>query len=106
MKYAVVLKQIMVVDIMNCFLSPPRDGISIYRGVIVCWDSDYDSRVLKLVDMILDSGNPELVAISEHEGGVAFVWKENVPGGYSKDGFVEVMSDSWNIYESVVLREV
>lgn len=80
-------------------------GVTIYKGVIVTWDEDYDTRVFDLVDRILKEQQGELLVIREHEGCVSFVWKRMIPEKYAGDAEqIEIGYDLWTIDESVVLK--
>ena len=81
-------------------------GFSIYRGVVVRWDEDYDGRVLDFIDDMHPSDLEHLFAVQEHEGGIAFRWKGHVPEGYAEGDCLEVRdSDVWSVHESTVVGE-
>jgi hypothetical protein len=77
---------------------------SIYRGVLVFWDDDYDSRVLTSIDdneMLI----PNILAVSESKAFLDVMWLDNVPdfpkevAGVNEKlpGIVEVAGDSWRV---------
>jgi len=55
----------------------PNEGqlMSLYRGVIVCWDEDIDTRVLEFVDNMPTHLRERLIAIGENQASVSFLWK-------------------------------
>jgi hypothetical protein len=73
---------------------------SIWRGVVIQWDEDMDTRVLRFVDAMEDSDRENLLSCYEHEGGLTLLWKEGVPQKYLKTQSIEVMGDVWGICES------
>ena len=79
-------------------------GVTAFKGVIVVWDEDFDTRVLTLVDRILEEKQGELVSIYEHEGCVRFVWNRIIPEKYSIDAEqIEIGFDLWTIEYSYSL---
>lgn len=79
-------------------------GFSIYRGIIVRWDEDYDTRILDFIDDMDDDDARGLMAVQEHEGSIAFRWKESVPPQFAEGQSVESRDgDCWSVYESVVI---
>jgi len=73
-------------------------GVSVYRGVIVNWDSDYDHRVLQVLDDMPAKLLGSLLVIHEHEGSVHFIWDGDVPQAYQEGEGVEVGDyDYWRI---------
>ena len=77
---------------------------SIYRGVLVCWDRDYDTRVLTFIDnneLII----PRMLAVSERKAFLNVLWLNKVPNlpkevAGVNDNFpyeVEVAGDGWQV---------
>lgn len=77
---------------------------SIYRGVLVFWDRDYDTRVLTFIDnneMVI----PRMLAVSEHKAFLTVLWLNRVPNlpkevawvneNYPHEG--EVAGDGWQV---------
>lgn len=60
-------------------------GVSCYRGVLVLWDNDEDTRVLDFLDEMPDMMRWELIAIHEHEGVVQMFWHGYIPSEYKTD---------------------
>ena len=77
---------------------------AIYRGVLVLWDDDYDTRVLTFIDnneMLI----PRILAVSEREAFLTILWLDKIPN-LSKEvtgsntafpNQVEVAGDSWQV---------
>ena len=66
---------------------------SIYRGVLVCWDRDYDTRVLTFIDnneMLI----PHILAVSERKAFLNVLWLDEV---YNFPNEVEVAGDGWQV---------
>jgi hypothetical protein len=79
-------------------------GYSLYKGVLVQWDEDQDTRVLQLIDALPLPAREQLLIIQEHEGCVAFVWDYQVPEGFEENGGIDVAGDSWSITASYAIR--
>lgn len=79
-------------------------GSSLYKGILIQWDEDWDTRVLQLVDSLSAPVREQLLIVQEHEGGIAFVWDYIIPDGYEEGGGVDVAGDSWEILSSRALR--
>lgn len=80
--------------------------LSVYRGVIIHWDEDYDTRILDFIDDMDEQDRIYLVATHEHEGGIWFIWNGPAPKTYEKiDHGVNTRSgDHWSIMESIELK--
>ena len=80
--------------------------LSVYRGVIVHWDEDHDTRILDFIDDMNEQDRSCLVATHEHEGGMWFIWNGPAPKAYEKtDHGVDTRSgDHWSILESIELN--
>lgn len=77
---------------------------SIYRGVLVLWDDDYDARVLNFIDnneMLI----PGMLCVSECKAYLTVLWLGKMPKfpkemtGINKTfpNMVEVAWDSWQV---------
>lgn len=79
-------------------------GFSLYKGVLVQWDEDQDTRVLDFLDDMESSDRLSLLVVQEHEGGIAFLWEGYIPDNQYKEGAsIEVDGDVWSIVESKCL---
>lgn len=81
-------------------------GISVYRGVIVVWDEDYDQRVLTFIDELSVKVREQLMLVSESKASLRLVWKLVYPTHYQVDDDVEVADDSWLIVDSKVVPKI
>ena len=80
------------------------DGISLYRGVIVEWNSGQDLRVLNLLDSTPADVIDQMLVIHFHKGSISFLWKDFVPEGYEEGGDQAPREgDCWNIHESRIV---
>ena len=80
------------------------DEFSIYRGVMVFWDTDYDTRVLTFLD---NNENiiPNILAVAERKAYLTILWLDMAPdfneemAGVNKNlpSFVEVAGDNWQV---------
>jgi 5-methylcytosine-specific restriction endonuclease McrA len=75
-------------------------GFSEYLGVLVQWDEDRDTRVLSFIESLDDETRAELAVVQEHEGSIAFVWKNKIPYGYQDGDGIVVEGDWWTIASS------
>lgn len=69
-------------------------GISIHHGIIVVWDEDYDTRVLRLIEEQFPVGSLRPLAVAERKGSLALLW------GFEEDAYGEpegytVENDYW-----------
>jgi hypothetical protein len=97
----IVRDRVLVFDINDL---PAGSDYSLYKGVIVVWDDDSDSRVLDLLDKMSDEVRSGLLAVHEHEGSVSFRWFGYIPSDYQEGKGVEPGDgDWWSIYESISL---
>ncbi len=62
---------------------PPKCGLSVYNGIIVLWDQDYDTRVLQMIDERFPIGQDKPIAVREYKGTINLLWKSK------DDAFVE-----------------
>lgn len=53
------------------------DGCSMFAGVVIQWDHDYDMRVLELVENIPYSVRRSLVCVAENDGFVRLLWRQD-----------------------------
>jgi hypothetical protein len=79
---------------------PTKQPCSIYRGVLVQWDEDFDNRVLRFIDGLDEYYKMRLVAVNENEGCLRLLWSEKVPFGYAEGDGVTVDGDYWSIQQS------
>lgn len=77
-------------------------GLSLYKGVLVVWDEDRDTRVLKFIDGLTPEDREQILVVQEHEGSIQFLCDRYLP--YSCEGSVEVDGDNWSVDETKVLR--
>lgn len=80
-------------------------GFSLYRGILVLWDEDRDTRILSMIDGMEDKDREQLVIAQEHEGTLVLLWKKYIPSKYGVDGMVTNTQDGdvWGIVESEVI---
>jgi len=60
------------------------NGFSLYRGVLVVWDDDYDVRVLDVLDRMPVNVLEQLLAVYERKASISFLWDKAVPHGYTE----------------------
>ena len=82
------------------------DGVSVYRGVLIAWDSDHDTRVLDYIDKIPECYRRGLVAVHERKGGIVLVWKDHVSFDYEKSFDFECSDGSFDCWEpeNIILK--
>ena len=87
---------------VNVYDFPMPYGFSIYRGVLIVWDEDYDPRILGMIDDMPDQARKEVLAAYEHEGGLSLLWTDDdiAPSEYDPGELLDVRgSDVWAIHE-------
>ena len=88
-------------------LPTTRCGLSLYRGVIVCWDEDRDTRVLNFLDAMHSAERDKLFAVHESKACLRLVWRGSfIPSLYREESKVEVLgpgADIWTVAESTLL---
>lgn len=84
---------------------PDKDEFSVYDGIVVAWDIDYDTRIISFIDSLSLNIKKELAICEEHEGALFLGWKTYIPEGY-KEGQNEfnVEGDIWTVQESTVCK--
>jgi len=87
-------------------MTPEEAGFSIYRGVVVRWDEDYDARVLDFIDRLSLEDRKNLVAVQEHEESIAFRWEDHVPIELDEGKNILIDGDVWTVIESIVVEDV
>jgi predicted LPLAT superfamily acyltransferase len=76
---------------------------SVYKGVRVLWDEDYDHRVLSVVDSISPEIRKSLVAIHERKALIQLWWKDTIPEKYAAMSGIDVFDgDYWSLENAVV----
>lgn len=74
-------------------------GITIYKGVIVIWDADYDTRILTFIDSMSKIRRKMLLAAGEYKGSLNLIWAgEEIPFGYEPDTQIDI---SESIYKEI-----
>jgi hypothetical protein len=77
-------------------------GLSLYRGVLVVWDEDYDARVLEFIDGLSEEARRQLLVVHEREGSISYVWDRHQPS--ECEGQVDVDGDTWWVDGNLILR--
>ncbi len=72
-------------------------GFSLYRGVFIGWDEDYDPRILRLVDEMLEVDRHGLIGVMETKGNLFLLWKNLIPHCYGEGKQIELLRDVWSI---------
>lgn len=95
---------------IECFdvsdLPTVRHGLSVHRGVFVCWDEDHDARVVDFLERLDPETRDGLFAVHEHNGALDLVWRViRIPPAYAEGQSVSVIdqwgnADDWAITES------
>lgn len=71
-------------------------GVSVYRQALICWDEDFDSRVLKAVDQLIERGNDVSNSVfQEHEGNLVIISDHFI--FLANDNSIEVENDYWTV---------
>jgi hypothetical protein len=67
------------------------------HGIGFIYDEDRDNRVLEAIDLLRH--HREIIAVREHEGGLAVFTRAEIPGLSSG---IDLTSDSWGIDQFVL----
>jgi hypothetical protein len=81
-----------------------NESYSVYKGVLVVWDSDYDSRVLDFIDDLDSETREKLISVGERKGSIHFLWAETIPDQFLDGCRVDVGGDSWSIVSSECVK--
>lgn len=69
---------------------------SFYKGVIVEWDEDMDTRILNFIDGMEFQDTLELLLVAECEGCISLLWRAYIPSIYMEGSDqIEVRDDGW-----------
>ena len=77
-------------------------GLSLYRGVLVQWDDDHDTRIFKFIDKLKPKVRKCLLVAYERKGGLSLLWRDNIFIG-DRDQVV-VGGDVWSIRFSELIE--
>ena len=69
-------------------------GLSIHHGIIVVWDEDYDTRVLRLLEERFPTGSRRPLAVAERKGSLALLWACEADA-YDQEESYTVEDDYW-----------
>lgn len=58
-----------------------NNGFSIYKGVLVVWDSVQEKKLLEVLDNFIDAHPNKLLAVHFADNLLEMIWKDNVPTG-------------------------
>ena len=78
---------------------------TIYRGRMVFFDEDQDTRILVFIDDLSIKMRQKLFAVGEREGSITLVWNCRPPTRYEEDKSLDVCGDTWHIFQSVRYHE-
>lgn len=74
---------------------------TIYKGLIVFFDDDQDTRVLTFIDDLSIKIRQKLFAVGESEGSLTLVWNCHPPKKYEEEEQVHCCGDDWHVCTSV-----
>ena len=76
---------------------------SLYNGVLVIWDDDFDDRIFDFIDSMQELDREMLLACSERKGMLELIWKRDtfIPTFYNQGNYYDVATDTWYIQASV-----
>lgn len=91
-----------VLDKIDQYKERNKYGFSIYKGVLILWDEDWDTRICSFIGNSLDHSYTDLLVAKESEGCLSLIWHGLIPYSYQKGMCVDVLNDSWQIIESIL----
>lgn len=77
-----------------------HNQITLYRGVLVVFDEDVDTRVLTWLDEQPCEVVDTLFMVQEHEGSLTLLWKKAMPAHLKEGDSVDVDGDVWSVFVS------
>lgn len=92
---------VMSTDNLGYFDFKRYQTFTIYKGIMVFFDDDQDTRVLTFIDDLSIKMRQKLFAVGESEGSLTLVWNCHPPKKYQQDEYVHCCGDDWFICESV-----
>jgi hypothetical protein len=83
-------------------------GVSVYRGVLIFWDEDFDARIKYLIDQLADLA-PHMyrgvLAVQEHEATLTFFVSGESAANYLREKFEwACCGDVFTLNDIVVVR--
>ncbi len=81
-------------------------GFSLYRGVLVQWDEDYDTRLLIVIDEMPPKVRKALQVAQESQANLRLLWHHRVPKGYEEGTEIALKGDYWGVVVSRPLTEI
>ena len=83
-------------------------GFSLYQGVLVIWDDDYDQRVLQWIDSLNPYIRAALYCVAERKGELYLRWRGSVvPEAFAESyegTHIDAPDDVWVIIESTAIE--
>lgn len=58
-----------------------KNGFSIYKNVLIVWDSVQEKKLLEVLDSFIDAHPNELLIVHFADNLLEMIWKDNVPAG-------------------------
>ena len=81
------------------------DTLTVYRGVLVKWDHDHDTRVLTFIDGLSSETRHDLAVVHESEGMLFLAWYQQVPACLREGETVEMPNDLWLVESSYAIDD-
>jgi hypothetical protein len=73
----------------------PCKGVSVYRGVLILWDEDFDARIKSLINQLTHL--PGSLAVQERKATLTFFVRDEITANYLRE------KSEWVCYEDVFL---
>jgi len=93
--------QIPVFSLCNIkhFMDAWTEYFCVYKGVLVFFDEDKDTRIFDFLDSMSDDYRDRLFAVGERKAGLSMVWKGTIPKQYQEESEIDVRGDTWTVCE-------
>ena len=104
-KHKSVLVPCFSLENIKHFIDAWTESFTEYKGVLVFFDGDKDTRVLDFIDDLPEHLNRSLYAIGERKGSVVMVWKGHIPKRFAEGEDFDIKGDTWSIYKSHLFVE-
>jgi hypothetical protein len=90
---------------LRCFDRSDFPSFTVYRGLMVFFDEDQDTRILTFIDDLSIKVRQKLFAVGEREGSITLVWNCRPPTRYEEGKSLDVCGDTWYVFQSVKCDE-
>jgi hypothetical protein len=99
-KFETVEIPVLPVGNIKHFMDAWTESLCVYRGILVFFDEDKDTRVLQFIDDLPQGIEKKLFAIGERKAGLTMVWRGKVPYRYREGEEFECCGDLFHVAQA------